>query len=339
MPMTNGQYVAPTWSNNGQPPLNATELQAMSDTLEIVPTLVRPNLLDNWYFVGGGSQQGGGQFPINQRGQTSYDATSTTTDNIDRWKAYQINTTVSADCLTLTNNGKTANGNMRQHLENSAQLRGKTLTCSALLDVTEADAEWAISWATATGTNTPLVRRSGATDGKTLISVTFTAPNTFDAISFYIFRSDITEMRVYAVKLELGDTQTLAHQENGEWVLNEIPNYQQELAKCQRYAIELNSFGEAYTSLGNGHAGDSSFAYITVPLPVTMRTKPTATLSGSWILEYGAGRNTVTGISYIRFMASGVALKVTSSGLSSGRYYSLESNNDASARLFLSADL
>ena len=30
------------------------------------------NLLDNWYFVGGGSQQGGGQFPINQMGQTSY---------------------------------------------------------------------------------------------------------------------------------------------------------------------------------------------------------------------------------------------------------------------------
>lgn len=30
------------------------------------------NLLDNWYFVGGGSQQGGGQFPINQRGETSY---------------------------------------------------------------------------------------------------------------------------------------------------------------------------------------------------------------------------------------------------------------------------
>ena len=25
------------------------------------------NLLDNWYFAGGGSQQGGGQFPINQR--------------------------------------------------------------------------------------------------------------------------------------------------------------------------------------------------------------------------------------------------------------------------------
>ena len=27
------------------------------------------NLLDNWYFVGGGSQQGGGSFPVNQRGR------------------------------------------------------------------------------------------------------------------------------------------------------------------------------------------------------------------------------------------------------------------------------
>lgn len=45
------------------------------------------NLLDNWYFVGGGSQQGGGQFPINQRGQTSYSGTNQ--NAIDRWKISQ----------------------------------------------------------------------------------------------------------------------------------------------------------------------------------------------------------------------------------------------------------
>ena len=37
------------------------------------------------------------------------------------------------------------------------------------------------------------------------------------------------------MKLELGSTQTLAHKENGVWVLNEIPDYQTELLKCQRY--------------------------------------------------------------------------------------------------------
>lgn len=38
---------------------------------------------------------------------------------------------------------------------------------------------------------------------------------------------------IEAIKLELGNTQTLAYQdENGEWVLNEIPDYQDQLDKC-----------------------------------------------------------------------------------------------------------
>jgi hypothetical protein len=41
------------------------------------------------------------------------------------------------------------------------------------------------------------------------------------------------ELSVKAVKLELGTEQTLAHQENGTWVLNEIPDYEEELVKCQ----------------------------------------------------------------------------------------------------------
>lgn len=33
MPIVSGAYVAPTWQNNGPPPINASELQAMSDTI------------------------------------------------------------------------------------------------------------------------------------------------------------------------------------------------------------------------------------------------------------------------------------------------------------------
>ena len=35
-----------------------------------------------------------------------------------------------------------------------------------------------------------------------------------------------------AAKVEIGRTQTLAHQENGEWVLNEVPNFAAELTKA-----------------------------------------------------------------------------------------------------------
>ena len=53
---------------------------------------VNPNLLDNAIFVGGGSQQGGGQLPINQQGQTSYNSTG---NIIDRWTGSLTNATFS----------------------------------------------------------------------------------------------------------------------------------------------------------------------------------------------------------------------------------------------------
>lgn len=43
--------------------------QEFNESLAKRNIAIRRNLLDNWYFVGGGSQQGGGQFPINQRGK------------------------------------------------------------------------------------------------------------------------------------------------------------------------------------------------------------------------------------------------------------------------------
>ncbi len=46
---------------------------------------------------------------------------------------------------------------------------------------------------------------------------------------------------ILAAKLELGDTQTLAHEEDGEWVLNEIPDFGEQLAKCQYFARMVNA--------------------------------------------------------------------------------------------------
>lgn len=59
------------------------------------------NLLDNWYFVGGGSQLGEGTFPINQRGSTSYTGNIYT---ISRWKTTSSNSSLQlrADSIELT---------------------------------------------------------------------------------------------------------------------------------------------------------------------------------------------------------------------------------------------
>jgi hypothetical protein len=42
---------------------------------------------------------------------------------------------------------------------------------------------------------------------------------------------------IVAVKLEFGDTQTLAHKDiNGKWVLNEAPSYAEQYAICKQYS-------------------------------------------------------------------------------------------------------
>lgn len=55
------------------------------------------NLLDNAYFVGGGSQLGDGHFPINQRGQTQYTGGGV---QLDRWHGW-----AGDDTIVLTANG------------------------------------------------------------------------------------------------------------------------------------------------------------------------------------------------------------------------------------------
>ena len=81
------------------------------------------NLLDNAYFVGGGSQLGDGVFPINQRGLTSYTGGA----GIDRWS--------SDSTITLTASGITISANAIYQNQSKAffdRILGKTVTYSIL---------------------------------------------------------------------------------------------------------------------------------------------------------------------------------------------------------------
>ena len=73
---------------------------------------------------------------------------------------------------------------------------------------------------------------------------------------------------IRAVGLELGSQQTLAHQENGVWVLNEIPDYWEQLRKCQSYFYRVHY--EQYQTINMAYE-DISYAFIMLPLPVAMR--------------------------------------------------------------------
>lgn len=84
-----------------------------------------------------------------------------------------------------------------------------------------------------------------------------------------------------AAKLEIGDGQTLAHKESGQWALNDPPpDYGTELAKCQRYQLSIDDLGYAF-----GMTNNLGAAFVSFPIPVTMRTLPTIKVTYPGILN------------------------------------------------------
>lgn len=98
----------------------------------------------------------------------------------------------------------------------------------------------------------------------------------------YVRPKDSSPKSILAVKLELGSQQTLAHQENGVWVLNEIPDYGEQLWRCQRYFVNgvcSNCVGEM------NYAADAYF--FPLNFPVKMRAIPAVSVSGFVVLGWG----------------------------------------------------
>lgn len=78
---------------------------------------------------------------------------------------------------------------------------------------------------------------------------------------------------VYGVKLEIGSAQTLAHQVNGVWVLNEIPSITTELLRCKRFFTQING-GSLFKRADIGYGGNKFQFFI--PVGIEMVANPTA---------------------------------------------------------------
>ena len=185
--------------------------QEIDDAVGLAPQLSNPNLLDDWYFGN----------PVNQRGQMSYTAAG---HGIDRWRIGSEGTlTIEDGYITFASSDATLR-NLEQPLE---RLEAGTYTLSLLVE-------------DGAGTNV-IFGFSGnyrsvkvESNEKQVVSRTFDVP-TKTSGTVYI-QTGNSQIKLYAAKLELGTQQTLAHQdENGVWVLNEIPDYGEQLARCQRY--------------------------------------------------------------------------------------------------------
>ena len=210
------------------------------------------NLLDNWYFGN----------PVNQRGATEYIINSFNQYHIDRWTAAgNFKITLENDGLKITNTSDSVYANIMQRLEFARfGKKERTITLSLFTGDDLYSVTGTVSFQDQNG------------------SCSFATP--FGAIRMYTYNSlteftiDVApgkETKIQAVKLELGPFQTLAHKEGSKWVLNEIPDYATELAKCQRYfyktqgAFEYRGIAINQWYMNNG----------TIELPVSMRIKPT----------------------------------------------------------------
>ena len=195
--------------------------QQIDDGLNIARGVSNPNLLDNWYFAN----------PVNQRGQMEYTGE---VYGIDRWIAQWTGagaTLIEDGCVSIYRTDWESY--LCQRITDG--LGGQTVTFSALckgncgINLIECDSGWAFKSNIAGQGNTVI-------DGYTLFTVTGVVPQGCKNLLVQFTSAQGAKSQFKAAKLELGSNQTLAHKdENGNWVLNEIPNYGEQLARCQRY--------------------------------------------------------------------------------------------------------
>lgn len=298
-----------------------------------------PNLLDNWYF---------GK-PVNQMGQTEWlSSASVNVPCVDRWNwwgQYAADATLklSNDGLQLIGTAGVAGlyQGISQKIEKDRLPVGATVTLSALVKA-EADASIILSMG---GQN--YVTVAVQANVWELITFTSNAPSVEQTYDISIQRNTAgATFTVKAVKLELGSQQTLAHKENGVWVLNEIPKVSDQLAKCQWYLQGIRPYNEnyngRYATFALGFAESATVAAIYLVGRPSMRTKPVITAPGNFRVRFGGVVKAVTSLNLAaQEWTSGMFAMTAnvSDGLTPGAGVTLQANNDETANIFLSAEL
>lgn len=329
-----------------------------------------PNLLDNWYlgnpvdqrggyivpagtqyFVAGSSTasgtlasptrvvgylNSGGLYPQIQVDGTTYITpigsavrgyTGTDTYTIDRWVTDNTVTVVDGGIMVKRTGH---NALFYQYLEDSLvdAIAGRVVTYSALTTnglmtvTTKLPPSKSSDWDTDNAVQGDLA----------LDTVKSSAGKIY--IRFFTL-VDGAEATIKAVKLELGTQQTLAHQENGAWVLNEIPDYGEQLRRCQRYCFVWGYGAKKTSCLAVMQCVQPGVLFGLIPTPVTMRNNPVVT-GGS--LTTFAGN--VTSLGNLITCANGIraVANIEGTSTSQGQAVGVE-NADDNGRVIFSADL
>lgn len=249
----------------------------VADCLPFEIVRSNPNLLDNWYLID----------PVNQRNQIEY------TQNgycIDRWfnrfcKSIKLTDNGILVDTTCIKDGEGSGLNYGLDLPKS--LMGKVVTLSALIEEnTVGHCRFGICRSANVNYNSNPVFGKNIAEETGLVSVTGELPLSMGGynkliLEFYFVVQPAKNIKIKAVKLELGTEQTLARKIGDQWVLNDPPpDYGQELLKCQRYfRIAKGRFPGALVE-------NEKRIYVSIPSPVEMRANPTVTVKSNGTYAY-----------------------------------------------------
>lgn len=199
-----------------KPESETVELATVEELNDSVGRISNSNLLDNWYFGN----------PVNQRGGISYGNEY----SIDRWIVQRdgSNSRVWVDdgYITMVRASDATYLNLRQNIV-PMKFHEKCIlsflvddpSCVSKIFAKVGDAEY-------------------STDNPTDKVITLALNDIPSYVGIQCGANSALVVR--ACKLEIGNKQTLAHQENGQWILNEIPDYGEQLARCQRYFYKFD---------------------------------------------------------------------------------------------------
>lgn len=256
------------------------DLSTLTDPQSAIYNLgagVRPNLLDNPYFVGGGSQQGYGYLPINQRGQTSY----TGSFSADEWFTGGT-CSLAIDGIELTAVGASDYITwLGQYFTKSKieGLLGKVITLSAIISNTAGT--WRVQVANDTRQEYSFESANAIVGtNAALLVLTGTFPPQWsadDIVRTAIYGvGETVSAKLISVKLEEGPVQTHAYLD-AEGQLHRLPQpedyFAVQLEKCQAYQLNVDQTNYPATYIG------PNVMEFFIPTPATMRINPSVAVA------------------------------------------------------------
>lgn len=228
----------------------------------------RRKVFSNWYFVGGGSQQGGGQLPINQLGQTIY--TSNGTSRLPCIDGFYISNGLTLEiqdhCIFLS----TGTTEQDYYFQKYMTSDGKPYTFSVLTGSLTGSVTPRLTVQQVGGSWTRYASKSISPNAITWLTVSVPKGTEFRVMVFWPTGPNCSA-EIIAMGAEHGEGQTLGYQDSsGSWNLFETPDYATTLLECQRH-LYVETTAEVYRSYCSGQiSGTANQIGFSIPVATNM---------------------------------------------------------------------